>query len=225
MSRSARSVISGSCAALPMCRFALGQGRGHQHVFRAGDGDLIEENVSAGQAASARDARFHVAVRGADFRAHLFERLQVQVHGARADRAASRQGDARGTRARDQRPQREDRGAHGAHQFVGSFGAVDLLGLNGHGGGRQFGRLDNGAHMRQQLAHGDDVAHVRHVGQFHAVAGEQRRGHRRQRGILRPADAHRSFQRPSAFDQQFIHVSGLRLLCAWRRLRLVLQIG
>ena len=73
-------------------------------------------------------------------------------------------------------------------------------------GGRKFGRFNDRAHVREQASHRDDVAHARNVVEFHAVGGQQRRGHRRQRGILRAADAHRSFERPSAFDQKFIHV-------------------
>ena len=38
-------------------RVALGQHRGHQQVFGAGDGDLVEDHVRAAQAASARASR------------------------------------------------------------------------------------------------------------------------------------------------------------------------
>ena len=40
-------------------RFALGQHRGHQQIFRAGDGDLVEDQVRAAQALG---ARFKIAV-------------------------------------------------------------------------------------------------------------------------------------------------------------------
>ena len=112
-----------------MMRFALGEGRGHQNIFRSGDGDLVEENMPARQAASARSARFHVAVGHADFRAHLLERFQMQVHGARADRASAGQRNTRVASARDERPEREDRSAHRFHEFVRRFGPVDLLRL------------------------------------------------------------------------------------------------
>ncbi len=76
----------------------------------------------AAQSAAARRLRRHVAVLGGDLRAHLFERLQMQIHRARADGAAPGERDARVSRAADQRSQRQNRGAHRAHQFVRRLG-------------------------------------------------------------------------------------------------------
>ena len=69
-------------------RFALGQHRGHQQIFGAGDGDLVEDHVRA--AAAAPRARFEVAVLLGDGRAHLFQALDVQIDGPAADGAAAR---------------------------------------------------------------------------------------------------------------------------------------
>jgi hypothetical protein len=60
--------------------------------------------------------------------------------------------------------------------------------------------------MREKPPHGDDVPHARNIIEFYAVRRQQRRGHSRQCGILRAADANRTFERPSAFDEEFIHV-------------------
>src|SRR5207249_5070906 len=60
-------------------------------------------------------------------------------------------------------------------------------------------------HECQQLAHGDQVAHLRNVAHHHLVACQQRRSHQWQCGILRPADGHRSPQRLPPLDQKLIH--------------------
>jgi len=182
-------------------RFTFGQRRGHQHVFGSGDGNLVEENVPAAQAASARDARFNVAVRSADFRSHLFERFQVQVYRTRADRTAPGKRYARGARAGDERAERQDRSAHGTDEFVRRFGAIDCLGMDDHGSGRKFGRLHGRAHMREKASHRDDIAHARNIVQFDSTGCQQRRGHCGQRGVLRATDAHGSFEGPSTFNQ------------------------
>ena len=166
--------------------FALGEGRRHQNIFRSGDGNFVEENAAARQAASARRARFHVAVGHSDFGAHLFERFQMQVHRTRADRASAGKRNPRVAAARDERPEREDRSPHRFHEFVRRFGPVDLFRLNDHRRGRNRGRLDDRAQVREQASHRDDVAHARNVFEFYAVAGQQRGGHRGQRGIFAP---------------------------------------
>ncbi len=107
--------------------FALGQRRGHQDIFRAGHGDFFEDDVRAAQPAAARRLCLDVAVLGGNLGAHLLERLHVQIHGPRADGAASRQRNARVAQARHQRTQRQNRRAHGAHQFVGRFGIRNIL--------------------------------------------------------------------------------------------------
>ena len=107
--------------------FAGRQRRGHQNVLRAGDRYFFEDNVPAGQSPAARRSRRHVAVLGRNLRAHLLERLQVQIDGPRADGAPSRKRDARVAQPAHQRPQRQNRRAHGAHQFVRRFGIRNVL--------------------------------------------------------------------------------------------------
>ena len=59
--------------------FAFGECRGHKDVFRAGDGDLIEDDVSAFEAIC---AGFQIAVVVGDGCAHLFEGGDVEIDGA-----------------------------------------------------------------------------------------------------------------------------------------------
>ena len=96
-------------------RFAVGQHRGHQQVFSAGHGDLVEDQVRAAQPVG---ARLKIAVLLRDGRAHLFQALDVQIDGPAADGAAARHGHARHAGARDQRTQHQRTGAHGLHDFV-----------------------------------------------------------------------------------------------------------
>ena len=57
LSRAARSVTSGSRAQFSKSGFAVGEGGGHEEVFRAGDGDLVEDDVRALAGGSARASR------------------------------------------------------------------------------------------------------------------------------------------------------------------------
>ena len=108
--------------------FAFGEDRGGENVFGSGDGDFREAEV---RAAEALGAGFHVTVVDGNLRAQLFERLDVQVDGARADGAAAGQGNARVAEARDERAESQHGGAHGFHQFVGRLGVRNGFGLNG----------------------------------------------------------------------------------------------
>ncbi len=84
--------------------FALGEDGGHEQVFGAGDGDLVEDDV---RALEAFGAGLDVAVLVADDRAHAFESLDVQVDGAAADGAAAGHGDAGEAGAGDQRAEHQ----------------------------------------------------------------------------------------------------------------------
>ena len=138
-------------------------------------------------------------------RAELFERLNVQIDRPRADGAAAGQGNARVAEARDERAERQNRGAHRFHQFVGRFGVRNGFGLNGEFAGRNVRAFHAAAHVREKLGHGDDVAHVRNIFESDGFAGEQRRGHRRQRGIFRAADSDCAFELASALNFESIH--------------------
>ena len=187
--------------------FAIGQRRRHQNIFRAGDGDLFEDDVRTLQTAALGSARFDVAMRGDDFRAHFFERGEVQIDGTRANRAAAGKRNARDAGACERRAQSENRGAHGLHEFVGRDRIADGVGLESVVGGGEFAGGDVHAHVCEQLAHGDDVADLGDIVQRDAVGGQQGSGHRGQRGIFRAADGYRSVKWIAAGDEKFVHES------------------
>ncbi len=100
--------------------FAVGESRGHQQVFGAGNGDLVEDDVRALELAGAvvRAARFEVAVVLGDGGAHGFETLDVQVDGTAADGAAAGHSHAGDAGAGDERAKHEGAGAHGFDDLV-----------------------------------------------------------------------------------------------------------
>ena len=71
ISIAARSTTSGSRAALSSTVSPLGQRRGHQQIFGAGDGDAVEVDLGALQ--SVRRGGFNVAVVLRDGRAQRFQ--------------------------------------------------------------------------------------------------------------------------------------------------------
>ena len=79
--------------------FAVGEGGGHEEVFGAGDGDLVEDDVRAFEAVG---AGFEIAVLLGDGGAHGLEALDVEVDGAAADGAAAGHGDTGHAGAGDQ---------------------------------------------------------------------------------------------------------------------------
>ena len=97
--------------------FAVSEGRGHQQVFGAGDGDLIEDDVSAAQAILRRTS-FQIAVLLRDDCSHLFETADVQVDGTAADGAATGHGDAGNPGTRHEGAEHQGAGSHGLHDFV-----------------------------------------------------------------------------------------------------------
>ena len=184
--------------------FAFGERGGHQQVFGAGDGDLVEDDARAPETLG---AGFDVAVLLGDVRAELFQAFDVQIDGTRADGAAAGQGDAGMSHARDQRSQHQGGGAHGLHQFVGGFG-VDQIAA-GDGGamlGAAVAEFDFGAHGGQQVALGLDVADLGNVFQDDGLFGEQGGGHGGQRGVFCAADANRAEQRIAAANYELVHV-------------------
>ena len=72
--------------------------------------------------------------------------------------------------------------------------------------GAAVSQFDFGAHGREQLARGLDVAHLRNIFQDYRFIGEQGSGHRRQRGIFGAADADCSQQRIAAANYEFVHM-------------------
>jgi hypothetical protein len=102
--------------------FALGEDGGHQQVFGAGDGDLVEDDA---RALEPLGAGFDVAVFLRDLRAQAFQPLMCRSMGRRRWRIR-RAGDARHAAAGDQRAEHERGGAHGLDQFVLGFGIGEL---------------------------------------------------------------------------------------------------
>src|SRR5712691_6465131 len=79
--------------------FAVGQGSSHEQVFSTGHGNFVEYDVTAPEAVS---GGFDVSVILGNFRAELFQSLDMKVDGASADGAASWQRDSRAAAAGDQ---------------------------------------------------------------------------------------------------------------------------
>ena len=80
--------------------FAVGQRRGHQQIFGAGDGDLVEDDFGRLEAIG---CGFDVAVVLRDLRAQALQALDVQINGPSSNGASAGQRDAR-------RPQRATSG-------------------------------------------------------------------------------------------------------------------
>src|SRR6267142_646975 len=184
---------------------ALRERRRHQNIFRPGHRNLLKHDVRALQPPAFWRARLDVPVRSDNLRAHLLQRLQVQIHRPRPDRASPRQRYSRHSHSRHQRPQRQDRRPHRLHQFVRRLRMVQTRRFDYVIARRHLRHGNLRVHERQQLAHGDQVAHLRDVVQRHRFRRQQRRRHHRQRRVLRPADRHRPPQRLPALDQKFIH--------------------
>src|SRR6266403_1738407 len=70
---------------------ALRERRRHQNIFRPGHRNLLKHDVRALQPPAFWRARLDVPVRSDNLRAHLLQRLQVQIHRPRPDRASPRQ--------------------------------------------------------------------------------------------------------------------------------------
>src|SRR5216683_2933370 len=190
-------------------RFPVRQYRRHQYILRSRHRNFLEHDARALQPSPSRTVgmhfRFNVPVRCSDFRAHLFQRLQVQIHGPRPNRASPRQRNSRHSHARHQRPQRQHGRPHRLHQLVRRFRVIQFRRLDHVIAARKLRYRHFSVHERQQLAHGDQVTHFRDVVQCHLLHRQQGRRHHRQRRILRPADRHRPPQRLPALDPKFIH--------------------
>ena len=183
--------------------FALGESGGHEQVFGAGDGDLVEDDFRAVEAVG---AGFDVAVFLRDLCAEALEAFDVQVDGTAADGAAAGKRDAGAAAAGDQRSEDKRGGAHGLDQFVGSFGGGEIFAVDGGAVvGASVAEFDFGAHGGEQVARGLDVAHLRDVFEDDRFVGEEGGGHAGKRGVFRAADADGAEQRIAAADYKFVH--------------------
>ena len=130
---------------------------------------------------------FDVAVLLRDARAQMLQPREMKIDRPRADRAAARQRNARPSRPRHQRPQHEARRPHGLHQFVGRFRRNDLLRVEHNA----LGSLSSTAISEPISTSSRSIVRISRTrgmrSQHYRLVGQQRRGQRRQRGILRPA--------------------------------------
>ncbi len=188
--------------------FAVGEDGGHQEVFGAGDGDLVEDDVRALEAVG---AGFEVAVVLGDGRAHGFEAFDVEVDGAAADGAASGHGDAGDAGAGDERAEDERAGAHGLDDLVlgdgvGEDGALDAGAVLG----AAVAEFDLGAHAGEELALGLDVADLGDVFEDDLVLGEDGGGHAGERGVFSSGDFDGAEKGVTAAYNELVHRLSLR---------------
>jgi hypothetical protein len=181
---------------------ALGERRRHHQVLAAGHGRHVEDDRRALQPLA---LDVDVAVIEDDLGAHRGEPLQVLIDRPRADGAAARLRHPGPTEARDQRAEHHDRRAHGLHQIVGRL-ELGLLRRRRADDHRALA-LDLAAELAQELGHGRHVLQLRDVLERAGPAGQERRGHHRQRGVLGAADGDVSNQAAAAFDDDLVHGS------------------
>jgi len=190
---------------------AFGQGGGHQEVFGAGDGDLVEDDVRAFEAVG---SGFEVAVVLCDGGTHGFEAADVEVDGAATDGAASGHGDAGDAGAGDERPEDERAGAHGLHDLVlgdgiREDGALDVGAVLG----AAVAEFDLGAHAGEELTLGFDVLDLRDVFEDDLVFGQDGGGHARKSGVLGSGDFDGAEKGVAAAYYELIHLVSLRRFC------------
>ena len=155
--------------------FAFGQNGGHQQVFGAGDGDLVEDDVCPFEFVG---AGFEVAVLLRDSSAHFFQTLDVKVNGSAPDGASSGHGDAGHACTRYQRSKDEGTGAHRLDDFVLGFGIGEGAEVDpGAVVCVSSAEFDFGAHGHQEFALGFDVADLRDVFEGDFFLGQDGSGH------------------------------------------------
>lgn len=163
---------------------------------------------------------------------HRLQRLQVQVHRARADGTAAGQRDHGMAIARQHRAKNKDRGPHLAHDVIISRVIADRMGGHGqHLAALQAGHL--GPERLQQLGHGADIRQPRRIGQRQRFFRQQGGRHQREAGILCPRDGNHPVEFTPAPDKNRIHLPASFVIVAIRiiprrsgpRLRLCLAPG
>ena len=204
-------MTSGLASAVFKDRLAVREGGGHQQVLGARDGDLVEDDVRASEAAPGRGPGFEVAVLLRDDGTHGLQAADVEVDGTAADGASARHGDAGDACAGDERAEDEGAGAHGLHDLVlgdriGEDGAADVRPMLG----ASVAEFDLGPHADEQLALGFDVLHLGDVLQDDFVLGEDGGGHAGERGVLRARDFDRAEKRVAAAYYKLVHLLSLR---------------
>ena len=186
---------------------AFGEGRRHQRGLGGADADEGENNLRALQAARCGGA--DIAFGEVDLRAHRFQRLQVQLHGTRADGTAAGQRHLGFAHARHQRRQHLERGAHLAHHVIAGEDRRDLVGGEAHG--VAFAKATGQRHLHldpeadQQLGHGAHIGQAGHIGQGQGLRRQQRRRHQLQGGILGAANGDFPLEGVAAADANSVH--------------------
>ena len=186
---------------------ALGQHGGHHNIGRTGDGSLVQEHVSARQAAFLRQVECAAGRVVGHFGAQLHHAVQVGVYTPAADFIPAGLGEPGVAEAREQRAHHH----HGAtefgalgHEFLGlDVGRVHGIGLEGiHALGQT---RDLHAHVLQQL---DEVLHIqdlRDVADGHGFAGEEYGADDFQGLVFGSLRGNAAGQLVSAFDDKLCH--------------------
>ena len=144
----------------------------------------------------------HVAVLDTDLGTHLLQRGEVQVDGPGTDGTASGQRHNRFAPPSQQRAEHQDRRAHRLDKFVrslarGNSSQCDSVAIPVD--------LDARAQVSEDLRHGQDVPHIRHVEQGAGPLAQQGGGEDRQRGVLGPADADLACEAPASLNDHTVH--------------------
>ena len=191
--------------------FALGQGRGHEEIFRRAHGHLGKHDAPAGETLGR--AGEHVTLGQLDLGAQLAQALKVNVDRPGADGAAARQGHLGPPIAGDQRTQHQDRGPHLAHQVVRRPRLEDPTGAQLQHppvmaaiGGLAV-EMDLDAELGEQIGHGGDVGHMGQVAQGQRLVGQEGCGHERQGRVLGPANGNVAFEATAAANAYSVHAS------------------
>ena len=193
----------------------------HQRILGRADADHREVEIAARHPAIGLRG-LHVARRELDMRAESFQRLQVQVDRAVADRAAAGHRDGRLAAARQHRAEHQDRGAHLAHQIIGRDIRGDPRRLHAHHPSEILrarplnDRRD--AELVHQVLEPVNISEARQVAQGQRLLGEQRAGNERERGILGPRNGDRAGKAVAAANDEFVHPDSLREKCFWRNI-------
>ena len=186
--------------------FPFGKRGGHEQIFRSAHGRHVKGDVGSLETVA---ASLNIAVLQIKVRAHLFQPLEVLIHGARADGATAGQSNARFADARQQRAEAENRRAHGTDQIIRG------LGLEPAGSRPDYAAVvgAGAAENAQQGKRGMDVAQVGDIGKRHGTVQQNGPEKNRQGGIFGTADVNGAFQARAAFDKKFVHTSSEGQAC------------
>ena len=207
---SARSLTSGSRAALISRGLAGGERRRHHQVLGRPDRDLRKHDLRAGQ--PVRRPRLDVALLERDLGAELFQALEMQVDRPGTDGAAARQRDLGLALARQQRAEHQNARPHLAHQVVGRPRAGQPTGLQVEGAAAMAAvlgmavHLDLDAETHQQVGQRRDVGEMRQVGEPQRLVGQEAGGHQRQGRVLGAGDPYLALQGSAAANENSVHV-------------------